>query len=132
MKHRTYSILVAIFLLCLGCGLLPQSPYRQTLPETATDIQEHRNGVVDFTYLLRARITEVEFRRYTDDLGLTPVNNATWEDGGVVKPSRPHRDDPDWWSPLRSVDRVFQLRQDSDMISAKYENGFVYLSVVHL
>lgn len=118
---------------CLtGCWLLPQSPYRQALPESAAEILEHRSGTVDFTYLLRARITEDEFRTYVDELGLAPVNNAAWKDDGVVKPSQPHPDDPEWWSPIRPVDGVFQLRQDSDIISAKYEDGFIYLSVIHL
>ena len=130
-SRSSLLVFIPLFLMT-ACGLLPQSPYRQALPDTASEVLEHRSGGVDFTYLLRARVTETEFRAYVDELGLSPVKNAAWDDTGVIKPSKPHKDDPDWWSPIRSVDRAFQLHQDSDIITAKYENGLVYLSVVHL
>ena len=131
-RRLPVALLAILLALAFGCDIIAKSPYRQALPDTASDIREHRGGVVDFTYLLRARITEEEFEDYVKRLGLVLKSSGVLQAGINVGPRERHDDDPDWWSPIWSVDRVYGIRRDGDVISAKYEGGFVYLSVVHL
>ena len=131
--RRLFGALLGVLLaFALGCDLLIQSPYRKGLPDTASDIREHRSGVVDFTYLLRVRITEEEFETYVKRLGLELKSNGGYQGGANAEPGERNEDDPDWWSPIWSVDRVYGIRRDGDVISAKWEGGFVYLSGIHL
>lgn len=122
------SLIVLVALVGTACALLPESPYRQALPADATEIREHRSGGVDFTYLLRARLDEAGFRAYVAGLGLEPGPGPADREAAPA----PHPDDPDWWSPIRSGAGTHERRSDGDIIRAKYENGFLYLSVVHL
>ena len=131
--RRLFGALLGVLLaFALGCDLLIQSPYRKGLPDTASDIREHRSGVVDFTYLLRVRITEEEFEDHVRRLGLILKSSGVLQAGKNVRARERHEGNPDWWSPIWSVDRVYGIRRDRDVISAKWEGGFVYLSVIHL
>ncbi|MBC8550961.1 MAG: hypothetical protein H8D23_15055 [Candidatus Brocadiales bacterium] len=78
-------LIIFLFLfICVNCSILPQSPYRQVLPQTASDIKEYRSGVVDFTYLLRAKVTENEFSDYVKVFGLLPDElNETSEETDI-------------------------------------------------
>ena len=129
-------LIVFLFLfVCVGCGILPQSPYRQALPQTASDIKEYRSGVVDFTYLLRAKVTGNEFSDYVKYFGLLPNKlNEISEKNRHLKRERQASDFfPSWWSTIRpGVDIVFGKRDKADIISAKYEEGFLFLHVTHI
>ncbi len=132
MKILTVFLLLFI---CVSCNILPQSPYRRALPKTASDIKEHRSGVVDFTYLLQARVTEDEFLDYVKFFGLLPDKlNEMSEKNRHLRMKRQKSDFfPSWWSTIRSgIDIVFEKRDKSDIISAKYEEGFLFLHVTHI
>lgn len=129
-------LIILLFLsICVSCSILPQSPYRQALPQTATDIKEHKSGVVDFTYLLRAKVTENEFSDYVKLFGLLPDKlNEMAEKNRHLKNERQKSDFfPSWWSTIRpGIDTVFEKRDGPDIISAKYEEGFLFLHVTHI
>lgn len=131
-SQRVVVVVASISLFMLGCVLLPQSPYRQALPITATDVKEYRSGTVDFEYLLRARMTEDEFRQYVHRLGLNPVHYPPSKFPNASKPKSLPQGRPDWWRPIHRAGIVYELRKKSDIISAKYEAGFLYLSVFHI
>ena len=98
--RRLFGALLGMLVaFALGCDLLIQSPYRKGLPDTASDIREHRSGVVDFTYLLRARITEVEFEAYAKGLGIVLKTSGVSQAGRNVGPRERHEDDPDLVEP---------------------------------
>lgn len=129
-------LIVFLFLfVCVGCGVLPQSPYRRALPRTASEIKEYRSGVVDFTYLLRAKITEDEFSDYVKLFGLLPdkLNEISEKNIHLKKETQKSDIFPSWWSTIRpGVDIVFGKMDKGDIISAKYEEGFLFLHVTHI
>ncbi len=132
MKILTVFLLL---LICVSCNILPQSPYRQALPKTASDIKEYRSGVVDFTYLLRAKVTENEFSDYVRFFGLLPDKlNGISEKNRHLRTQRQKSDFfPSWWSTIRpGIDIVFEKRDKSDIITTKYEEGFLFLHVTHI
>ncbi len=127
---------VFLFLfICVSCNVLPQSPYRRSLPKTASDIKEYRSGVVDFTYLLQAKVTESEFSDYVKFFGLLPdkLNDMSEKNKHLKKERQTSDFFPPWWSTIRpGIDIVFEKRENSDIITAKYEEGFLFLHVTHI
>jgi len=69
---------------------------------------------VDFTYLLRSKITQDEFEIYVKMLGLVLKSSRIQQGGENAAPRKPHKDDPDLWSPTWSVDRIYGIRKDVD------------------
>lgn len=113
-----------------------QSSARRALPFSAEDIHEWEKDfgfLPDFTYHLKAKITEEQFHRYVEKLGLTPhpstreylqssVPWLSWESlpGSVG----------DWWDPSDSLDFTFVLHERDFWMFAKYEHGYLYLTAL--
>ena len=94
-RRLSGALLGVLLMVAPGCDLLVQSPYRKALPDTASDIREHRSGIVDFTYLLRAKITEDEFEAYAKRLWLELKSGGGYQSGASRRLGERNEDDPD-------------------------------------
>jgi hypothetical protein len=105
--------------------------WRQNLPATATDVHEWSwaDGFLpDYSYLLKARVTETEFTQFVALLGLTPHTPARQysEESHWLSWRAAPGFDGDWWDASDSLDSTF-VREGQDTWSfAKYENGYLY------
>jgi len=111
-----------------------QMPARRALPFGAEGIHEwyRSNGFLpDYSYQLKAKITEEQFRQYVSNLGLTPHTEARQYTQSPI-PWLSWRPQPgftgDWWDPSESLSSTF-VRQEGDCWTfAKYENGYLFLA----
>ena len=106
-----------------------QWEFRRLLPGDAKDVHEliHENGLLpDYTYQLKAKISDEQFRKYVERLGLTPHFSG-----------RPYSDEqhwlnwqarePDWWDPSESLDGTYVEQIGDTWTFAKHERGYLYL-----
>lgn len=111
-----------------------QWEFRRVLPRDAQDVHEFAQefGLLpDYTYQLKAKISEEQFRRYVKRLGLTPhfpgrqfTDDPAWLSW--------ERGDPDWWDPSGSLDGTYVEQIGDTWTLAKRERGYLYLwSVCH-
>ena len=108
-----------LFLFICACDILPQSPYKQALPQTASDIKEYKSGVVDFTYLLRAKVTENEFLAYVKFFDLLPDKQNEMSKKNKHLRIKKQKSDvfSSWWSLIRhGIDDVFEKKDKSNII----------------
>ncbi len=123
-------------LLCcflLYCMFVAKIPPRAALPGTATEVNIFRSdyaGVtMDYFWLVKAKVTEDEFREYVATLGLVPYDGVQhlgewpryhWGGHGDCKGA--------WWDPTESMANTYHdsTMSGSACVLAKYENGYVY------
>ena len=133
--------ILAIFLAICFAWFLWYRPdqwrFRHKLPWSAQDVHEwHREDgfLPDYSYLLKAKITEAQFRRYITKFGLTshtasrqysesPDPWLSWE----AAPSF----DGGWWNPSDSLEDTFVWQGYDTWTFAKYEHGYLYLSSIN-
>jgi len=136
------GIIVCVILVvaCLGgqasIRLLFASPIRRALPWTAREVHEwqwNEPGLTgqDYTYLVKARISERQFDAYVDRLDLSPHSpDRDYEHSGFSPNWDPHLpgtdQSPVWWDPSASLDGTYVYDGGSWWIVAKWENGIVY------
>ncbi len=121
---------VVIVWLCSGAG---QWGFRRALPPSAQDVHEwfqEDSFLPDYTYMLKARITEQEFRNYVDRFQLTPHTPARVysQDTEPWLRWHPARSETEaWWDPGESLSETFVRQEGDTWTFAKYENGYLYL-----
>ena len=96
--------------------------YRKALPWTASEIREYawRDGFLpDFTYFLRAGITETQFDEYVARFKLT-----TSEEMGLS-----YDDRASWFRPPPGEHKVYGLTDGRWSMSAIYDAGHIYVRV---
>jgi hypothetical protein len=118
-----------------GLGLCHEAftwPFRKALPWSAQDIHEWcvaETLLPDYSYQLKARISEQQFRDYIARFGLTPHTpsraysdpiSLTWDPAPELE--------RDWWDPSESLDATFVRQGNRTWTLAKYEHGFLYLA----
>ena len=100
---------------------------KELLPNTATDIREHRTDSFpsDFLDCMIARITADEYAEYTKKLNSV----STWN---IPLESRPDEnftgfsDAPNWWKPPSSNQTTKYRKQGSTVEITTFSNGFLY------
>ncbi len=142
-KRKVLAVSITVIFLsavvvCLGGWMIVRnilvSPLCEALPPTAGEIQEwhwNEGGLTgqDYVYLLRAKITEQEFREYVDNLGWTPYM-ADREYGFVWGwyPHELHSDEEiEWWTPSEDSNGAYIHSEDARMRYAKWEDGYIYV-----
>ena len=101
------------------------------LPETATEVNEWAwaDGFLpDYSYILKAKVTQQEFNEFNLKLGLTPhtPTRIYTESDAMLSWNAPPGCDEAWWDPSPFLDATF-VEEGSDTWScAKYEDGFLY------
>jgi len=107
--------------------------FRRELPWSAKDVHERYDSDVllpDYSYNLKAKITQGEFRLYVTKFGLTPHTST-----------RQYSESPDpilnwqsatnsWWDPSDSMQNTFVWQGGTTWTFAKYERGHLYLESV--
>jgi hypothetical protein len=103
-------------------------PPHRMLPQDAADVHEWswEDGLLpDYTYLLKARISQDEFAAYVAHFHLTPhTADRVYTDDADIWFSWDGA--ADWWDPSEERDGSF-VRQEGDRWTyAKYERGYLY------
>jgi len=106
--------------------------WKSELPSTATEIQESgwvEGFLPDYSYILRARISDTEFADFCSRLKLTPHSETrTYSDDThwLSWTALPNVDGGDWWIPTESLERTFVRQDGSSWSFAKHEDGYLY------
>jgi hypothetical protein len=88
----------------------------------------------DYSYNLKARVTEKQFCDYITRFGLTPHTPArTYSDEAILLSWKMGPGfEAGWWDPSDSLDATFVWQNYHTWTFAKYEHGFLYLaSITH-
>jgi hypothetical protein len=96
-------------------------PYRKALPLSASEVNEYvwTDGFLpDFSYYLRARITEEQFLNYVARFKLAI-------DGKRELFAGPH--EVPWWSPSSGAHEVYELENGDWSMEAIYDNGIMWV-----
>jgi hypothetical protein len=104
--------------------------FRRELPWMTKDIHERywsHGFLPDYSYYLKARITEEQFWRYIAKFKLTP-HTSTRQYSESPDPWLDWDPDPySWWNPSKSLDSTFVWQGHDTWTFAKYERGYLYL-----
>ena len=122
-------------LLCcflLYCMFVAKIPPRAALPSTATEVNEFRSDyagiTMDYFWLVKAKITEDEFREYVATLELVPYEGVKTIGMTAQNQWYGHAGCGDWWDPTESMSNTYydSTMTGSGCALSKYENGYVY------
>lgn len=129
------SIIVAVLYIggLAACYELFTWPFRKALPWTATDIHEwywSETLLPDYSYYLKAKVTENQFRTYVARFGLTPhaPDRAYSESSIWLNWESAPESDGGWWNPSDSLDTTFVREGHDTWTFAKFEQGYLYLA----
>jgi hypothetical protein len=105
--------------------------WRRHLPASATGIKEWAwtDGFLpDFSYQLKARITDSEFVEFVASLGLTPhtPDRKYSEASHWLSWSPSLRFDGKWWDASNALTSTYVKEGHDTWMFAKHENGFLY------
>ena len=105
--------------------------WRRHLPASATDIQEWSwaDGFLpDFSYQLKARVTDAEFHQFVASLGLTPhtPERKYSEASHWLSWSPSLRFVGKWWDASNALTSTYVKEGHDTWMFAKHENGFLY------
>jgi hypothetical protein len=106
-----------------------QWEFRRLLPGDAQDVHEliHEYGFLpDYTYQLKAKISDEQFRQYVERLGLTP-HFAGRQYSDVPAWLNWKEGEADWWDPSESLDATYVEQIGETWTFAKHERGYLYL-----
>lgn len=140
-RLRKWLSNLTVFLLVCATWFIWQRPdlwqFRHQLPWGAQDVHEwyqEDSFLPDYSYLLKAKITEDQFRSYIGKFGLTIHS----ENRKYSEPSDPWLNwtdwsgrKNDWWNPSSSIENTFVAEGGDTWTFAKYEQGYLYLSSVN-
>ena len=123
--------LLALYLAGLGlCYYLFTWEFRKALPWSARDVREYYETdsfLPDYSYQLKARITEQQFHEYIAKFHLTlHTPTRTYSDDTLWLSWR-HVRNCDWWDPSDSLESTFVWQGNDTWIFAKYERGHLYV-----
>jgi hypothetical protein len=129
--------LVAVGVVWTFWDELNQWGFRRALPSSAQEVQEWSYSdafIGDYIYKLKAQISEDDFYRYIERLGLT----AHTADRRYTQSTEPwlmwrdNRPATPWWDPSESLATTFVKQSGDQWTFAKRERGYLYLkSLVH-
>lgn len=114
-----------------GWYSLTTSPLRQTLPWSASDVNDkYVDMFPDYSYFLKAKLPSVkEFNEYCAKQNLTPhtpqrvySDDTTWLLWGSLEP-----ESVAWWNPSPSLTGTYVSQSGHEWTLAKYENGCLYV-----
>ena len=132
-RHRWALVLTSLFVL----GILwfswarpDEWGFRRELPGSVEDIHEDYETdslLPDYSYQLKARITEPEFQAYIAKFKLTPHT-----------PTRQYDESPGpmldwwqrtntWWGAVPSLSNTYVRQRGTEWTFATYEHGYLYL-----
>ena len=128
-----------LLLLAVGVGWFisarpDQWAFRRALPWSASDVHEwiwSETLLPDYSYHLKARVTEEEFGRYTARFGLTPhAETRQYSEAAPLWLSwrTPDNFKGDWWTPSETLNGTFVANEGRTWTFAKYEHGYLYLA----
>jgi hypothetical protein len=132
-RHRWALTFTTLFVLGIiwFCWARPDEwGFRRELPWTAGDIHEDYETdalLPDYSYQLKARITEAEFQVYIAKFKLTPHTPTRHyaESFDALLGWWQHTND--WWDPSTSLSNTFVWQRGTEWTFAKYEHGYLYL-----
>jgi hypothetical protein len=127
---------IAVVLYLAGVALCYEAftwPFRRALPWSAHQVHEWYwtdTLIPDYSYQLKAKITEEEFRRYVTRFGLTPhtTNRRYSDDLILLRWDSASGSGREWWDPSESLDSTFVKQDRYTWTFAKYEHGYLFLS----
>jgi hypothetical protein len=110
--------------------------FRKELPWSAHDVHEWYMSdtlLPDYSYQLKAQVTEDQFRRYITRFGLTPhTPTRSYSDSAIwLSWNRAPGFEGGWWDPSASLDSTFVWQGYDTWTFAKFENGYLYLASVN-
>jgi hypothetical protein len=106
---------------------------RKALPWSASSIQESYWSeflLPDYSYQLKARITEDQFRSYITKFGLTPHTDSRQYSDSAETWLQWRADasfGDNWWDPSVSLTNTYVWQGGDTWVYAKYERGNLYL-----
>lgn len=113
--------------LILGTYSLFVWPFHRALPWGATQVREEtwtEGFLPDYTYTLKARISEDEFRSYVEALELTPYVAEGGVEGGASDVGG-----PEWWDPPPCAEgTTYVYSRGTEQLVARYGDGWLYVS----
>jgi len=133
--RRYLKTIILVILGCVGVGLIlfllywfTTAPLRRKLPFGASHINDlYVERFPDYTYYLRAKISESDFIFYCKKISLESSisdarskNEISWVADKEVS----------WWNPSANVSDTYcrATNDGREWVIAKYENGFIYLT----
>jgi hypothetical protein len=131
------ALVVALYLSGIAlCYSMFTWEFRKALPWSAREIHEcymTEPLLPDYSYQLKARITEHEFRDYIARFKLTPhTSSRTYSEEAIwLSWNEVPGFERGWWDPSDSLDSTFVWEGNDTWIFAKYENGHLYLGSVN-
>ena len=123
-REQAIEVLSALF------SMDSKPSWKSHLPSSASDVQEWSwaDGFLpDYSYQLKARVTEAEFQKFVSDLGLTPhtperkYSEDSWLSWGSAAGF-----DGTWWDPGDNLDSTYVTEGQDTWSYAKFEKGFLY------
>jgi hypothetical protein len=107
--------------------------FRRALPPSAEDVHEwsREDGFLpDYSYKLKAKISEDQFHLYIDRFQLTPhaPDRQYSQDAKIYLQWRAETN-PEiaWWNPTESLAETFVRQVGDNWTFAKRERGYLYL-----
>ena len=131
MKRKIIAIVVALvvsIITFIAYKTLTWEHYsREFLPDTASDIRDHRTDLFpsDFLDCMTARITAGEYDKYIQKLNTV----STWSSPLTARPDQSFTgfsDAPIWWTPPSSNQTTKYRKQGSTVEIVTYADGLVY------
>ncbi len=126
-----YFLLPCIFEAAFSGNPTDGLSWKHELPASITNVQEWAwaDGFLpDYSYMLKAKVTQAEFDSFASKLKLTPHSptrtyseNSTWLSWSTA-PGFTN----DWWDPSDSLETTFVAEGHDTWSFAKYENGYLY------
>ena len=124
--------LVVVALVWAWWGRMNQWGFRRALPSNAEDVHEwfREDGFLpDYSYQLKAKISDEQFHRYIERFELTPHSPErqysegpepwlSWQNNGPTI---------EWWDPSESLAETFVKQSGDNWTYAKRERGYLYL-----
>jgi hypothetical protein len=117
------AVCVLIMLLSVGWYYLSTSPLRRALPSSASEVVDRYSDVrPDYTYYLKARMSEADFRRYCDTLGAKPCVAGGKDLDNTIPLS--------YWSVSPSTDNAFVVQSGRVTTYLKRDKDCVYVKSI--
>jgi hypothetical protein len=116
-------------------GRMTQWGFRRALPSNAEDVHEwfREDGFLpDYSYKLKAKISEEQFHQYVERFELTqhyPLRQYS-DDIEPWLRWKADRAAPEWWDPSESLVQTFVRQSGDNWTYAKRERGYLYLKSI--
>ncbi len=135
MRRRFVALVLAVVVVAVAWaswGRMTQWGFRRALPSNAEDVHEwiREDGFLpDYSYKLKAKISDEDFHRYIDRLKLTPnaAGRQYSQDAEAWLRWQPDPAAPEWWNPSESLAETFVRHSGDNWTYAKRERGYLYL-----